>query len=62
MPQNELIELIIKVVKAEMGQWRESMTYYEIEAFVGCVIAELLKAEVITKWEESVMRQKLVDQ
>ena len=61
MPELEkpLLQKIARVIKKELSQWRESMEYYPIETFVGCVIAELKTQGVITAWEESVLRQKL---
>ena len=61
MPELEkvLLQKVAKIIKKELSPWRESMEYYPIETFVGCVIAELRIQGVITSWEESVLRQKL---
>jgi len=55
----QLLLGIAKVVKKELAPWRESIEYYTIETFVGCVLAELRIKGIITAWEESVLRQKL---
>ena len=60
MQPNELLNQITKVVRKEMFQWRGTSTYAEIEVFVGCVLVELKAQQILTTWEESVIRQRLL--
>lgn len=60
MPQDELILKFAKVTRKELDQWRESMTFVDIETFVGSLLADLLAANLITKWEESILREKIL--
>lgn len=60
MPQNELLLQFAKVIRKEMEQWKESFTYQEIEVFVGSCLADLLANKLITQWEESVLREKIL--
>jgi len=62
MPQNELLEQIGNVIRREMRSYRESTDYLVIEVFIGCVLAELKTRRIITQWEESVLRQKLLEE
>jgi hypothetical protein len=45
-----------------MKSYRESTDYMVIEVFVGCVLAQLKTRNIITQWEESVLRQKLLEE
>jgi len=54
------IKQIALVIKRELTAWREGMSYIEIETFVGCVIANLLVAGLLTSEEEKWLRSYLV--
>jgi hypothetical protein len=55
-------ELLIRVIRKELRQWREQIIYSDIEVFVGCVLSDLKSAGLLTSWEESVIRQKLLEE
>ena len=57
----ETLGKFAKSVKDELAQWRESMDYYTLETFVGCLLARFRQDKLITSWEESILRQKLED-
>ena len=59
-PSEDLVR-IAKVVRAEMRTWRESTDYLVIETFLGCVLARLLANRLIHPWEESILRQIILD-
>jgi hypothetical protein len=61
MPKNDLLEQIALVVKREMRSYRESTDYLVLEIFVGCILAELKRLNIIAQWEEDVLRQKLME-
>lgn len=48
------------VLKRELSQWRETFAYVDIEVFVGCVLSDLLQAELITLEEEKYLRTYLI--
>ena len=48
------------VIKREMNAWREGMSYIEIETFIGCTLAQLLVARLLTEEEEKWLRSYLV--
>lgn len=56
----ETLGLFAKAIKSELLQWRESMEYWPIETFTGCVLARLKSEKLITAWEESILRQKIL--
>lgn len=58
----ELLDQLIKVVRNEMRQWKEQIIYSELEVFVGCILSDLKTAKIITPWEESILRQKLLEE
>lgn len=62
MPRNDFLEQIIKIVRKEMRTYRESTDYIVIETFVGCVLAELKAKQLISSWEDSILRQKLLEE
>lgn len=50
---------IARIVKAELRTNRDSLLYVELVTFVGCVLASLLQAGIISQSEERWLRKEL---
>jgi hypothetical protein len=48
------------VIKKELDVWKDSMTYSELEIFLGCVLADLRAEELLTDREEAYLRASLL--
>ena len=58
----ELILQIAIAVRKELRSNRESMLYYELENFVGCLLATFLGRGLLTIDEEKELRKRILDE
>ena len=59
MSRQELIKLITLLIKLELETYKGSTSFYELEVFVGTILAQLTSKGILTKWEEVSIRRKL---
>lgn len=57
-----LYKKFAKIIRKELDTYRESMTFYEMECFVGAVIADLLHENLITRDESIYLRRYVLDE
>lgn len=57
----DTLKQFARVIRKELRSQRESLIYNEFEVFVGCILTDLLREQLITPQEELILRRDILE-